>query len=115
MAGYQGWFRVPANGTIYPDEAQVRLDMWPDVSEYEQTYPTGLKHADGSTARFFNSSDKSTIDTHFKWMKEYGVDGVFMQRFFNNTLANSDEARRNTVTVLTHAMNAASEKTVPLP
>jgi hypothetical protein len=109
MAGYQGWFRVPASGTIYPDETQVRLDMWPDVSEYEQTYPTGLKHADGSTARFFNSADKSTIDLHFKWMKEYGVDGVFMQRFFNNTLASTDEARANTVTVLTHALNAASE------
>ena len=72
MAGYQGWFNVPASGIMYPDEAQVRIDMWPDMSEYEQTYPTGLKYADGSTARFFNSSDKSTVDLHFKWMKEYG-------------------------------------------
>ena len=54
MAGYQGWFRLPADGVMYPDEKQVRIDMWPDVSEYRQTYPTGLKHADGSTARFFN-------------------------------------------------------------
>ena len=82
MAGYQGWFRLPDDGVMYPDETKVRLDMWPDVSEYEKTYPTGLKHADGSTARFFNSSDKSTVDLHFKWMKDYGLDGVFMQRFF---------------------------------
>ena len=106
MAGYQGWFRVPQNGTIYPNDAQIRLDMWPDVSEYEQTYPTGLKHADGSTARFFNSADKSTIDTHFKWMKEYGVDGVFVQRFFNNT--RNEQARRNGSVVLGHALKAAS-------
>ena len=106
MAGYQGWFRVPADGVMYPDETKVRIDMWPDVSEYEKTYPTGLKHADGSTARFFNSSDKSTIDLHFKWMKEYGVDGVFMQRFFNTTL--SEESRKNSSEILAHALNAAS-------
>ena len=104
MAGYQGWFQAPANGVMYPDENKVRIDMWPDVSEYEKTYPTGLKHADGSTARFFSASDKSTIDLHFKWMKEYGVDGVFVQRFFN---AARPGAERNTV--LKNAMEAASK------
>jgi hypothetical protein len=84
MAGYQGWFNVK-DGHIYPDETRVRIDMWPDVSEYKKTYPTGLKLADGSSARFFNSADTSTIDLHFMWMKEYGVDGVFMQRFFGRT------------------------------
>ena len=73
MAGYQGWFRAPADGVMYPDEKQVRIDMWPDVREYEKTYPTGLKLADGSTARFFSSTDKSTVDLHFKWMQEYGL------------------------------------------
>lgn len=107
MAGYQGWFRLPADGVMYPDEKQVRIDMWPDVSEYRQTYPTGLKHADGSTARFFNSADKSTVDTHFRWMQEYGVDGVFMQRFFSAARPN---ARKGHATdVLTHAFEAASQ------
>ena len=85
MAGYQGWFRVPNKGLMYPDENRISIDMWPDVSEYEKTYPTGLKLADGNTARFFHSTDQSTVDLHFKWMKEYGLDGVFMQRFFNST------------------------------
>jgi len=106
MAGYQGWFNVPPSGVIYPDEAQVRLDMWPDVGEYEKTYPTGLKHADGSTARFFNSSDKSTIDLHFKWMREYGLDGVFMQRFFSRT--RNEESRRSSSVILNYALAAAS-------
>ena len=69
MAGYQGWFRMPAKGKMYPDENKIRIDVWPDVAEYDKTYPTGMKHADGSTARFFYSGDQSTIDTHFRWMK----------------------------------------------
>jgi hypothetical protein len=105
MAGYQGWFDVPDEGVIYPDETKIHIDMWPDVSEYEQTYPTGLKLADGSTARFFNSSDRSTVDLHFKWMEEYGVDGVFVQRFFNS--ARPGNHKRNLV--LKHAAEAASK------
>ena len=81
--------------------------MWPDVSEYEQTYPTGLKNADGSAARFFSSADKSTIDLHFKWMKEYGIDGVFMQRFFCNTRSSS--SRSATTKVLKNAFEAESK------
>lgn len=107
MAGYQGWFRAPADGVMYPDEKQVRIDMWPDVSEYEKTYPTGLKHADGSTARFFSSTDKSTIDLHFKWMQEYGVDGVFMQRFFHSA---QPKARGESPTaIIKNAFEAASK------
>jgi hypothetical protein len=104
MAGYQGWFRAPANGVMYPDETKVRIDMWPDVSEYDKTYPTGLKHADGSVAHFFSSADKSTIDLHFKWMKEYGLDGVFMQRFFNNAKPGARPA-----TIIKNAFEAASK------
>ena len=105
MAGYQGWFNVGNNGTIYPNENGVRIDMWPDVSEYKQTYPTGLKLADGTTARFFNSADKSTVDLHFKWMKDYGLDGVFMQRFFGTAKSH----RGSGTEVLRHALAAASE------
>lgn len=107
MAGYQGWFRADKNGKMYPDETKIKLDMWPELAEYEQTYPTGLKHADGSVARFFNSSDKSAVHLHFKWMKEYGIDGVFMQRFFNVTRKN-DLTHPSTV-VLKHAIEAASK------
>jgi hypothetical protein len=107
MAGYQGWFRAPKDGIMYSDENKIRIDMWPDVSEYEKTYPTGLKLADGTTARFFSSEDKSTVDLHFKWMKQYGVDGVFMQRFFN---AAKHESRHSGATnVLRNAMAAASK------
>jgi hypothetical protein len=89
MAGYQGWFRAAGDGSgaqryAYGDETRSGIDMWPDVSEYEKTYATPFKLANGQPARFFSSYDKSTVDLHFKWMQQYGVDGVFMQRFFNN-------------------------------
>ena len=108
MAGYQGWFRVPKDGVLYPDENKIRIDMWPDVSEYEKTYPTGLKLADGTTARFFSSEDKSTVDLHFKWMKQYGVDGVFMQRFFN--AAKLESRHSGATNVLRNALAAASKQ-----
>ena len=106
MAGYQGWFRGQ-DSVLYPDEAKIRIDMWPDISEYQKTYATGLKLADGSTARFFSSSDKSTIDLHFKWMKEYGLDGVFMQRFFNST--KPGRSGNSTNNILKNALSAASK------
>lgn len=107
MAGYQGWFRIPEGGRYLTEERKCRIDMWPDVSEYETTYPTPFKLADGTGARFFSSTDKSTVDLHFKWMKDYGVDGVFMQRFFGRTRSldpDSDSAR-----VLKYAFAAASK------
>ena len=107
MAGYQGWFHQPRKGVMYPDENSVRIDMWPDVSEYEKTYPTGQKLADGSTARFFCSTDESTVDLHFKWMKEYGVDGVFVQRFFSYTRGDQQSSVPNRI--LANALEAASK------
>jgi hypothetical protein len=107
IAGYQGWFRLPENGIMYPDESRISIDMWPDVSEYEKTYPTGLKLADGSTARFFSSADKSTTDLHFKWMKQYGLDGVFMQRFFD--AAKPGNRKRVETGILKNAFEAASK------
>ena len=95
MAGYQGWFRAPEDGSDSGwghfgkagkfDEEHNTIDFWPDVSEYEKTYKTSFKHADGTSAEVFSSVDKSTTELHFKWMKDYGVDGVFMQRFFGVT------------------------------
>lgn len=105
MAGYQGWFHKPAKGKMFPNEESVRIDMWPDVSEYDKTYDTGLKLADGSTAKFFCSDDNSTIDTHFKWMEDYGLDGVFMQRFWHTA---SPENRHRSES-LRHAFEAARE------
>ncbi|AYL99258.1 xylosidase [Mucilaginibacter celer] len=109
MAGYQGWFRAEGDGSganhfAYGNEQRSGIDMWPDVSEYAKTYPTPFKLADGQPAKFFSSVDKSTADLHFKWMQQYGVDGVFMQRFFNNARPENRKDDR----VFRNAFEAAS-------
>jgi hypothetical protein len=110
MAGYQGWFRAEGDGSgsrhfAYGDESRSGIDMWPDVSEYEKTYATPFKLANGQQARFFSSYDKSTVDLHFKWMQQYGVDGVFMQRFFNNAKRHDSVS----TVILKNAFAAASK------
>jgi len=115
MCGYQGWFSTPDDGSnrgwahlgkrneLKPGSCNI--DLWPDVSEYAKTYKTGFKTADSAVATIFSSADESTVDTHFKWMKEYGIDGVFMQRFVGGI--KHERGRNHFDRVLNSAMNAA--------
>jgi glycoprotein endo-alpha-1,2-mannosidase len=90
MAGYQGWFNAPGDGANMGwnhyatkgrfEPGYCKVDFWPEVSEYQTTYPTPFKMPDGSPARLFSNYDSQTVAVHFKWMQDYGVDGVFIQR-----------------------------------
>lgn len=93
MAGYQGWFTNEFDWTTATSWVHLQnstggfktgascVDYWPDLSEYTKLYNTPLKMPDGSTAQMFSSADPETIDLHFKWMKQYGIDGAIVQRF----------------------------------
>lgn len=116
MCGYQGWFRAPDDGSgsgwgHYSggrkefDAESLHLDLWPDVSEYKNTYPTSFTNPDGGTARVFSSWDESTTDLHFRWMRDYGIDGVFVQRFFGGL--RTEEDRKKSRTVIEHALKAS--------
>lgn len=95
MSGYQGWFNcegdganrgwnhLGAEGKFEPGYSSI--DFWPDMSEYEEKYETAFKFENGGTAYMYSPYNYSTIDLHFKWMKEYGIDGVFFQRFLTIT------------------------------
>ncbi len=117
MAGYQGWFRAEGDGSgegwsHYSERgplkaSNVHPDFWPDVYEYPRTYPTSLTNKDGSVVRVFSSVDQSTTDLHFKWMKEYGVDGVFVQRFFGGL--RSVESRKRSRVVLENAIKSSQK------
>lgn len=117
MCGYQGWFRAPADETgqgwrHYTAGKEFKpgrcvFDLWPDVRELPEKdrIPTPFKHPDGSTAEVFSSVPASTANLHFKWMKEYGIDGIFLQRF---AISTRNEKLRNTLDqVLTNCQNAA--------
>lgn len=117
MCGYQGWFRTPDDGAHEGwvhysvqgkfDSANVHLDFWPDVSDYTITYPTALTNQDGTTARVFSSWDQSTTDLHFQWMAQYGIDGVFVQRFFSGL--RTQQNRQKSRVVLAHALKASQK------
>ena len=102
VCGYQGWFITPGDGSgmgwfhwgkpfaAPSDEFEpgiCSIDMWPDMTEYkkEDKVPTSFKHADGSTAYVYSSMSPGVADLHFKWMKQYGIDAAFIQRFAANT------------------------------
>lgn len=115
MTGYQGWFNTPEDGAErgwvhYPkygkfEQGFTSVDMWPDVSEYEVTYQTPFFKQDGGNARVFSSYDSSSVKLHFKWMREYDIDGAFVQRFVTNLKGEKSLNQKNTV--LKNALNAA--------
>ena len=97
VAGYQAWFVAGdltsgwkhwnSQTSGAPGKNTAHFEICPDVSEYpeEVLKPTNFAAmGNGNSLKLFTSSDKSVIDTHFKWMKDYGIDGVAVQRFIGN-------------------------------
>ena len=97
LMGYQGWFACPEDGSnLYNgyyhwirdgyaqlDAASYRVDMWPDTSELttDERCATALAYPDGSPAPVYSAANPQTALRHFEWMHDYGIDGVFLQRF----------------------------------
>ncbi|MFC1760668.1 glycoside hydrolase family 71/99-like protein [Planctomycetota bacterium] len=95
MTGYQGWFTCPGDGADLGwthwgtnrgsrfEPGHLTVDLWPDVSEYDddELYVTPFFQVDGSPAKVFSSHNRKTVIRHFRWMRDYGIDGAFVQRF----------------------------------
>jgi hypothetical protein len=117
LCGYQGWFRCPGDGTeegwlhwsrnsnkLTADS--VTVEMWPDMSDYnasERYQVPGLTGPDDKPAELFSLANRKTIERHFEWMRAYGIDGVFVQRFLVNLRKPSFD------TVLSHVRSAAAK------
>jgi len=107
MAGYQGWHNTPEDGAgrgwyHYQSKGKfepgsTNIDLWPETSEYPKLYRSPFVLADGSVAYLQSAHDASTVDVHFRWMKEYGIDGVFMQRFVGEIRGRSGRNHFNKV------------------
>ena len=135
MAGYQGWFGCPGDGSRHaakwntawyhyrendrfePGVLQNSIDFWPDMREYEKQYTPGVDgearsskpffYPDGRKAAVYSAYDRSSVMLHFKWMQEYGIDGVFMQRFVGEVINNPD-GKEHFDKVLESAMEASN-------
>ncbi|MFE4664021.1 xylosidase [Streptomyces sp. NPDC056716] len=93
--GYQGWFACKGDGAPInawwhwsPNSAQPPsptnkgITAWPDVRDYTKTYTTAFANlGNGRAPGVFSSYDQQTVDTHFLWMQQYGIDTAALQRF----------------------------------
>jgi len=109
MCGYQGWFTTRDDGSDrgwrhYSTRGKFQpgscgIDLWPDITELDddEKYATPFRHKDGRLAHVFSSYNRKTVLRHFQWMQQYGIDGVFVQRFGVETLDPKDLRHCNTV------------------
>jgi hypothetical protein len=117
LCGYQGWFNTPSDGTDFgfshwgdhlgEPGGRFMVDMWPDTSEYDPAdlaAVPGVFMPDGSPARLYSAYRKGPVMLHFKWMRDYGIDGVFLSRFVGE--AGDDHRARHVNTVLANVREA---------
>lgn len=93
MCGYQGWHGAEGdgfgrgwyhwNGRNGFQPGSCKFDLWPDMTEMDpdERYATPFKHADGRPAEVYSCYNAKTVLRHFRWMRDYGIDGAFVQRF----------------------------------
>jgi hypothetical protein len=77
--GWRHWSRRQGAAAV----GTITVDLWPDVSELgpDELFTTDLNLKNGQNAKVFSSFRKPTVLRHFQWMHNYGIDGVFVQRF----------------------------------
>jgi len=97
LCGYQGWFRAEGDGSENGwkhyamggkfEPGHSHIEIWPEMAEFgeKERFKTPFKHADGRAAEVFSSVVPETVQRHFEWMRDYGIDGVFLQRFASET------------------------------
>ena len=93
MLEYRGYFGCPGDesGTRYwpgwTDGASSSMESaavsyLPDVSDLPagELCGTNMELLDGTAVNLFSSANRRTVDRHFQWMADYGLDGVFLRR-----------------------------------
>ncbi|KIM32722.1 hypothetical protein M408DRAFT_62262 [Serendipita vermifera MAFF 305830] len=98
IVGYQGWFTCAGDGPPVhqghhgwlhwfdkplTDGGRPNFDLFPDVIEYsnEELYPVPGLALNNQPAKLFSSRNPKTVQRHFNWMAQHGIDGAFLQRF----------------------------------
>ena len=115
LIGYQGWFTCPDDGSErwthwsrgVPAAGTLTVELYADLRELnadERCTVPGMT-IDGKPAYLFSSRNRTTVSRHFRWMKEYGLDGVLVQRFVGEI----PRKRAGGDVVLKNIMAAAAE------
>lgn len=116
LLGYQGWFRCPGGGTMgtnwshwsngVPTPGSLVIDMYPDLREFDADELCAVPNMTlgGKPAYLFSSGNSKTVARHFRWMRQYGLDGVLVQRFLTDIPGN----RAAGDVVLKNVMSAAA-------
>jgi hypothetical protein len=97
MCGYQGWYNCtgdtsspavnwahwPRSGSNAPTPTNVKVDVWPEMNEMDSDEMFAAPaFNDGNGVHYlFSSHNLKTVRRHFQWMQQYGIDGVYLQRF----------------------------------
>lgn len=118
ICGYQGWFNCYGDGSPVncwrhwapgnfrtkdklPASGYISFEAYPDISEYqpECLFQTGFDQlGSGLPAKLFSSVKSDVIDLHFSWMKQYGIDGIALQRFLGETKSVRYREQRDSIT-----------------
>jgi hypothetical protein len=115
LIGYQGWFTCPSDGSGrwthwsrgVPTPETLTVELYPDLSELdpdERCEIPGMTIS-GKPAYLFSSRNRKTVSRHFRWMKDYGLDGVLVQRFVGEIRRKQQDGD----VVLKNIMAAAAE------
>jgi hypothetical protein len=107
VCGYQGWHNAEGDGadigwTHYRftkgfAPGSTCVDYWPDVSELDadEKFATSFRKEDGSVAYVPSSFVKKTGIRHCKWMEDYGLDALFIQRFAGPSIRDANLFNHN--------------------
>ncbi len=113
IMGYQGWHAAQGDGSALnsyihwshsasaPSTTDMVDDIWPDLSEFSAgelfAAGAGLNLGNGQPAKVYSAYKSATVNRHFQWMKDYGIDGVLLQRFIKDVMIDANwAALRNT-------------------
>ncbi|BFT70787.1 sialate O-acetylesterase [Paenibacillus sp. P36] len=106
VAGYQMWFTandtnsgwVHWNSGTRPGVGQLKFENWPDVREYPDNalFPSNFDNLEtGEQAKLFTSKNKDVVDLHVSWLRDYGIDGLAVQRFYSSTEVTESPIKNN--------------------
>lgn len=94
LAGYQGWGAARNLWDHWSNDGKVpsplskneHFEMVPQMGEYPAgaLHSTGFKYiGNGSAIKLYENAADGVVDLHVQWMKDYGLDGVLIQRFIS--------------------------------